>query len=236
MSDIANVDTSGCAAPAVLRFNEVNANISGGCDLIELRVIQGGQLDGYHLMERTDPLVVLPPITVNTNDYIVLHLNGNSTNCSPGGAVAEYISPSGLPRATYGTTYDTAWDFYLADQNLTFTDNVLTMFGNDSAIVDAVLLSDALTGSAAADSETQAELVRAAGQWLKADGTAATSGFFVDDNFSANAVQGLGSTGTSASGDSIQRIDDDDTNKMGDWTSANEAPTWGANNAGQSNL
>jgi hypothetical protein len=37
---------------AIVEINEFNANISGGCDLIELRVITGGSMAGYLLQQR----------------------------------------------------------------------------------------------------------------------------------------------------------------------------------------
>ncbi|HWU87701.1 MAG TPA: Ig-like domain-containing protein, partial [Kofleriaceae bacterium] len=42
----------GFVTPAVVRINEVNANITGGCDLIELRVVSGGSMTGFKIQER----------------------------------------------------------------------------------------------------------------------------------------------------------------------------------------
>jgi hypothetical protein len=104
--------------------------------------------------------------------------------------------------------------------------------------MDAVLLADAATGSAAAASESAAEDCRLEDQWRPSDGSDISPGgsdmadFFVDDAFCANAVLDLDATGSDASGESLQRDDDDDTDVLGDWTQA--ASSFGTLNAGQS--
>ena len=83
----------GFVTPAVLRINEVNANITLGCDLIELRVVTGGTLLNLRLTERTGIIgelnQVFPAAVVPTNAIIVVHLNSGNATCNPGGATAE---------------------------------------------------------------------------------------------------------------------------------------------------
>ena len=58
---------------------------------------------------------------------------------------------------------------------------------------------------------------------------------YVDTVFRTNAVDDLNLTGTTASGTSIQRVDDTDDDDKADWTTgAGAASSWGAANAGQS--
>ena len=110
-------------------------------------------------------------------------------------------------------------------------DNVLWVTDSLNAVVDAVLLANGLTGLAAADSETAAETVRVANKWTLPNGTLPAMGFYVDDNFRTNAVQGLGTTGTAAGGDSIQRGTNVDSDNLNGW--ATGVSTFGVINVGQ---
>jgi len=99
-----------------------------------------------------------------------------------------------------------------------------------------VLVADAPSGTAAAASETAAAIVAAATQWTMVGGGIPVGGF-VDDAFRIHAVLDLNATGTAASGTSIQRTDNTDSNDLNGWTTgAGVASTWGLNNAGQTNL
>ncbi len=216
---------------AVLRINELNANIAGGCDLIELRVVSGGSMNGFKLLERDlGTLVTFTNFTVATNDLIVVHLNGPFATCNPGTGTQETTAKNQQAAATFTANYDTAWDWYSSDTGLTATDNVITLYDATNTIVDAVFVANAPTGTAAAGTETQAALVAAANQWQQVGG-GIPSGGFIDDTFRANAALDLDATGTAASGESIRRIDDTDDNDMADW--AQGASSFGAINPGQ---
>ncbi|NUP04743.1 MAG: hypothetical protein HOW73_01640 [Polyangiaceae bacterium] len=226
---------SGFVTPAVLQINEINANITGGCDLIELRVVSAGVATGFTLTERTgntanDELTTaFPALTVAANDIILVHILGQGA-CNPGGSTNETTSKNQQPAATFTANVDTAWDLYATDNGLTNTDNVLIIRDGLGSIQDAVLLSDDATGTSAVASETAAEQARAAGQWLLANGTPAAMNFFVDDDFSANAALDLNGTATTRAGNSIVR-GTADTHTKNDWSVA--ASTWGALNPGQ---
>ena len=217
---------------AVVRINEVNANITNGttaCDLIELRVVSGGSMTGYRLQERdTATLVTFPTFTVATNDLIVVHM-ANGAVCNPGTAANETTAPNQQPQAMFSTNFDGAYDFYSSDTGLTFTDNVFTLYNNLGTIIDAVFLSDDPAGiSTATATETQAAAVGAANQWSPMLAT------YLDTVFRTNAADDLNATGATAAGSSIQRIDNTDDNDKADWsTGAGPASTWGALNAGQ---
>jgi hypothetical protein len=230
-----------CADPppkARLRFNEVNAHISGGCDLIELRVTQAGTLSGYSIKERTKTILTFGDLTVNTNDYIIVHAMGSGCNASA--SPNESSAKAEAPRSTHAQNYDTAYDWYAtssysssASTGLTDTDNVFTLLDDTGTILDALLASDDETGNAAGDSESAAAAVVAQNQWTRIDGSVPAGGF-VDAEFSVAAAQDLNATGTAVDGESIQRNGNQDANHRGDWTQA--ASSWGANNAGQSDL
>ncbi|MBA3540055.1 MAG: Ig-like domain-containing protein [Deltaproteobacteria bacterium] len=231
---------SGYAAPAVVRINEINANITGGCDLIELRVIGAGSMNGFKITERagsaaTDLNFDFPAFVVQKNDLIVVHVNSGFVNCNPGAATSETLSTIQQPAVTYAANYDTAFDIYVADAGLVATDNVITVFAT-STIMDGVLVHqndvDPLT---AAGSETAAATLAAANQWQMVGGGTPVGGF-LDADFQAHAVFDLDATGTTAAGTSIQRNDNDDVNDKADWNAANTASTWGVLNVGQTTL
>jgi hypothetical protein len=223
---------TGFVTPATVIINELNANVTGGCDLVELRVTSSGSMTGFKLYERTAAVFTFPAFTVTTNDIIVVHFNSGSATCNPNGATQETLSTTGEPLATYARNYDTAYDFWIADAGLTATDNVITLYDAAAVIHDAVFVCDDPAGAtAAADTETQAAAVGAANQWLPKLAT------YVDTVFRTNAADDLNGTGTAATGTSIQRVNDTDTNAKGDWTTgAGEANTFGLLNVGQNPL
>ncbi len=223
----------GFVVPAVVRINEVNANITGGCDLIELRVVTGGTLNGFKLQERTggsgELALTFPHVIAATNDFVVVHLSSGSLTCNPNMATQETMSKTEQPALTHVGNFDTAFDFWNADTGLTATDNVFTLFDATGAIMDAVFISDdpAATATAAA-TETAAAAVGAANQWDPALAT------YIDAVFRMHAADDLNGTGTTALGNSIQRLDNTDDNNKADWTTGGgAASTWGALNAGQ---
>lgn len=232
----------GFVTPAVVKINEFNALVAGGCDLIELRVTSGGAISGFRLTERiggTGELsFTFPTLILQTNDIVVVHINSASATCNPGTATQETTGPAQQPAATFGGNYDTAYDFWATDTGLTSTDNVFTLFNGAGAIVDVVLSSDAATGTAAAASETAAAAAATANQWQMVGGGIPAGGF-VDDNFSAHAVLDLDGTDTTSTGTSIQRLDDTDDNDKDDWNNATttvQAQTFGLRNVGQTAL
>lgn len=224
--------------PAFVRINEVNANIASGCDLIELRVILGGDMNGIKLTERTGSVasgemsLTFPAMKVAKNEFIVVHLNGNSATCNPGGATQETTGVAQQPGSTFGANFDAAYDFHSPDTGLTNTDNVLTVFNATGVITEALFVSDDPSGNTTtAASETAAAAVGAANQWSPKLDT------YIDTVFRTNAADDLNATGTARTGTSIQRLDDSDTNSKSDWTSgAGVTSTWGALNPGQSPL
>jgi hypothetical protein len=224
---------AGSVPPAVVRINELNANISGSCDLIELRVASGGVMTGYRIQERTggsgELSMTFPTFTVQTNDFIVVHLNSGSLTCNLSGATQETTAPNQQPALTFLGNFDSAYDFWNNDNGLTATDNVITLFDATGAILDAVFVSDDPAGATtAAATEAAAAVVGAAGQWDPALPE------YLDTVFRTNAVDDLNATGTGSLGNSIQRLDNTDDNNKADWTTGGgAAQTWGALNAGQ---
>lgn len=217
---------------AALRINELNANIGGGCDLVELRVTSGGSMNGIQVWERTASVLTFSDFTVQKNDIIIIHFNANSVSCNPNGATNETTAADQQPAAMSGGNFDTAYDWHIADTGLANTTNVITVYAPGAMIMDAVFLANDTTCAAAADTETQALAVVNANQWHAVGSEPA--GGYIDDGFCANAVQDLDATGTTTFGVSIQRLSNTDANDAADWGMA--AATFGAINAGQSLL
>lgn len=223
---------------AVVRINEVNANIGSQCDLIELRVIFGGNMAGVKLTERTGTVAselsfTFPSFTVQKNAFIIVHMNSGIMTCNPApGATQELVTPLDQPSSTYVRNFDTAFDFYSTDNGLISTDNVLTVFAAEGSIIDALFVSNDPAGTLnAAATEAAAAVVGAANQWSPA--LSAYPGAL----FRMNAVSDLDATGTTVSGNSIQRLDNTDDNNIADWTTgAGATSTWGLLNVGQSPL
>lgn len=219
----------GFTQPASLVINEFNANITGSCDMIELRVKTDGSLAGFRLTDRDATTNYMFPSTlqVHKNDFVIVHFNGATAACN-GGSTDELTSPIDQPRATHAKNFDTAYDLFTTNTSgLVDTSNVFTLYDPTNTIVDAVFATD-LTSTTAAATLTQAGVVFTAGQWTPA-GTD-------DASFKTSAVNDLDQAGNSSAqtGNTLQRINDTDTNSNADWTSgAGAAPTWGTLNAGQ---
>jgi hypothetical protein len=228
-----SVQFTAIGARAILRINEVNLNISSGCDLIELRVLQGGNLAGYRLQNRGLNIIDLTGLTVQTNDYIVVHLSASSGTCNPGLAGNETSTTRDNAQNFHPNNFDHAYDWYSGSYGLARTDATLALFDQNGLILDAVLLSDDQTGTAATTSESAAENVAKVFEWTNHSNAIPLDGYY-DDSFNANAVQDLDATAYSPSGISIQRLGDTDSDDSSGWT-ANQIATWGRNNQNQVN-
>ncbi|MBX3161901.1 MAG: Ig-like domain-containing protein [Deltaproteobacteria bacterium] len=224
---------------AKVRINEVNANIASSCDMIELRVIESGSMANFTIKERLglagqqELNFTFPAgFNVQKNDFVIVHTNGIAATCNPAGATQEVTTKTDQPRAMFGNNFDSAYDFWANDNGLTATDNVFTLFDAQGAIMDAVFVSNDPNATATANNtKNAAALVGMANQWDPALAS------YSDTVFRVNAADNLGATATNQAGNSIQRVNDQDTNSKADWTTgAGAASTWGALNPGQAAL
>ena len=225
-------DASSDNLGAELVINELNATIDDGCDLVELVVTKAGQLQSIVLKERKSIVFEGGASELNADAYILIHFNGGSPLCNPVASGSEMTSLDEFPGATYAGNFDTAFDVYVDDSGLVATDNVLSLYRVDGTMMDAVFVSDDPTGTAAADTESQAFVVAEQGQWTTTTNQVPVGGF-VDELFNMHAVHDLNATSSDRSGQSLQRKQGViDTNHRGDWFSADELPeaTWGQPN------
>ncbi len=96
---------------AVLRLSEVGPNLDQGRDLIELRVMQTGSVEGMKLTADTTVLAVLPDVWVSAGDIIVVHLNPDKATGYDAPS-SETAGKSEYPASLHPSNYNTAWDFH----------------------------------------------------------------------------------------------------------------------------
>lgn len=228
----------GAAARARVRINEVKANIVPSCDLLELRVTQGGSLEGVRVTEQGATTHTFGPLMVATDDLIVLHFNSFSTQCNPGRSPSETQAANERPRVVYGANFDTAYDIHVAPVGLDVAPQTIAVFDHRDRMLDIVLVTTTLNlpdGS----SEQEAALAAEAGEWRAQDGSVPPGGFR-GATFRDHAAAGLEVdqvtvvNGWSALDGkaSVQRSSNADENHSGDWTTAPH--TFGVLNPGQS--
>ncbi len=234
----------GFSAPtprARVRINELKANIVPSCDLLELRVTEGGTLNDVRITEKGATIYTFRNLQVETNDIVVIHFNGFSTQCNPGRSPNETQAASQHPRVVFGANFDTAYDIYLSAVGLETTPHTIGAHDYLGRLLDIVLVTGSLAFAPDTESEDEAALAAEAGEWRTQNGSV-PSGGFRGDTFSAHAAEGLHVgevsivTGWSAldGQPSVQRSSNADSNHRGDWTTAPHS--FGLLNAGQSPL
>ncbi len=158
------------APPAVVELNELEPALTDNHDLIELRVVSGGTVDGITIEQAgfnaAIVLATLPDVVVATDDLIVVHLNPLSGPGSP--TTSETSGKAELPAATYLTNYDGAWDFLGSPSGIAFGTRVLQVRDAAGHLVDALpAFKQVYNPPAGFIAALQA--VQAAGLWLPAD-------------------------------------------------------------------
>ncbi len=213
--------TAGSQQLATLLINEVNPNISGGKDLVELLATTAGSINGVTLQQDVAApvtLATLPNVTVAAGDLIVIHLAPDTTT----------TETSTKGDCTDGGCYAGAWDVNGGITGITFSNRVLRLVAPDNSVADAVPFAKVSTTSPSGyPADLQA--IQAAGQWLPADcGGALCS--YASTPLASDATISVDWTtaGPSAIGTSVQRKSGAATRTSADWTPA--AQTFGLNN------
>jgi hypothetical protein len=226
---------------ARLRVNEVKANIVPSCDLLELRAVQGGSLEGVRVTEQGATVHTFGSLLVATNDIVVVHFNSFSAQCNPGRSPSETTSVNQRPRVVFGANFDTAYDIYAAGPGLEIAPHTIAVYDQNGGMVDIVLVTDGSGVAPDAESEREAEDAADAGEWRPQSGSVPPGGFR-GATFREHAAPGLESDQVTvvngwsalAGQDSVQRSGNADSNHKGDWVTAPN--TFGLPNAGQSPL
>jgi hypothetical protein len=194
------------AGVAILKLNEVNPNITGSVDLIELRAATAGSTNGITVeQDITSKLVLatLPAITVQAGDLIVVHLT------PPVGVVNETSSKTSCANAA---CYSGAWDVVGTTNGITYSGRVLVVRSPNSVILDGAAFYRAGSASPAGfPAELQA--LQAANQWLPANCGGPCNTVPLAEGISAD----WNGVGTVATGASVARKANADTDKAADW-------------------
>ncbi len=230
VSSTANTATfRGYRTPAVLRITEVQPNMTGNTDLVELVAITGGTVDGFVLqqdMTASTPVVTLatfPNATVATGDFIVVHM------VPPAGYASETTAKDQFPQSGTAINYDTAWDFAGGTTAITFSSRVLVVRDAVGNIQDGAAFART-SGTPPGAFPGNLQALQAAGHWLPVDCGGAPCSFTSTPTalqVSADWTSVPASNVTPAS-NTIRRVSASDTNTKDDW--AVGAPSWGAPN------
>lgn len=119
----------GFQAPAVLRINEIAPNVASGRDLLELYVVQGGNISNFTIVRDTTTLTALPAVAVATGDIIVVHFNPD-TNSGFDAPSSETSSKTQFRSATYASNYDNAWDIHGGTLGFLYNTNSVVLVNN----------------------------------------------------------------------------------------------------------
>lgn len=195
------------AGVAILKINEVNPNITSSLDLIELRASVGGAIAGITLEQDLTTKVVLatlPAITVAAGDLIVVHLT------PPVGVTDETATKATCVNAA---CYSGAWDVRGGTTGITYSGRLLVLRAPNSTILDGVAFYRMGTASPGTFfGELMA--LQGAGAWLPAN----CGGNPCNTNLLAESISAdWNGTGTAATGASVARKANVDTDKAADW-------------------
>ncbi|HEX7604117.1 MAG TPA: hypothetical protein VF316_21010 [Polyangiaceae bacterium] len=195
------------AGVAILQVNEVNPNITGSLDLIELRVTSGGSTLGITVEQDITTKVVLatlPAITVATGDFIVVHDNP---------AVAITNETTTKATCVAAACYAGAWDVRGGATALTYSGRLVVVRAPNSTIMDGVAFYKKGSTSPAAF-HTEVTALQTANEWLPAD----CGGVACSTNALAEAISAdWAACAVTAGGVSVARKGNADTNKAADW-------------------
>jgi hypothetical protein len=199
----------GFLVPAVLRLNELNPNIGSSLDLIELRVVTGGNILGItveeNLVSSKVTLATLPALQVAVNDLVVVHLN-------PAVTTTNETTTKGDCVAAAPNCYPNAWDVRGGANGMTYNGRVIVVrSANAGALQDGISWYNSNTAPAGQwFAETNA--LAAALQWVDCGGVACA------DNTAAIGISvDMYTSGTAATGNSVRRVSNTDTNAKADW-------------------
>jgi len=212
---------------AVLLLNEVNANVAGSQDLVELRVLSSGNAAGISLVQNPGPggtsvvLATLADVPVAAGDLIVIHL------APIAGPISETTSKADCTFSP-PQCYSNAWDVQGGATGITYSDRVLAVLDAAGNVMDAAAfaLPAVVVPSTFPDAVAY---IQSLGQWLPADcsGSPCTASSIPSVVQISADWTGLGNSATT--GNSIARSGSAvDTNQAADWRVG--ANTFGAGN------
>ena len=215
---------TGYKANALLLINEVNHIVKDGCDLVELLVTQGGSMKDITVNYRGSNKLTFTDFTVKKDDLIVVHFDAGDAKCNTAGIGNETKSINEIPKASEGTNYDTAYDWYTTSSGPASTSGTLSLKDAGGNYIDAMMFNSA-GGTPAGSSIAAAGPLATSKQWGDTAGMYPAS--YDATSFAANAVDDH----TDAA-KSMQRKSKTDNNNKNDWD-ATQNMSMGSLNPGQ---
>ncbi|WP_426753939.1 Ig-like domain-containing protein [Myxococcus sp. Y35] len=227
----------GYRVPALLVINEVNPNITTGVsatnnrDLIELKAVTGGAIEGITLTEEASSvsrLATLPDVTVAAGDLIVIHFRPNSAELAAGNDMLA------KDEKTYETFYPGAWDVVTGtSSHPTFNDRLLRIANPQGETQDVVAFSHkSMTTTRPAAYPVVLQAAQAEGHWSPVDcrGETATPVACTYDSAPLTALDVSVDWGVvDANTKSVFRYSGADTHSVADWAAA-ETSSFGEEN------
>jgi len=212
---------------ATMIINEINANITGGFDLVEILVTGAGTVNGINLIQdgsALETIATFPAVTVAVGDFIVVHANGaTAAGAAPG---SETLAKNQHLAGAFSANYDNAWDFHGGTIGLTFSNRVLRLEAPGMVILDTVPV--VLTGQTTAAFPADLQAAQALNNWLPANCGGALCTYATTPTAVEISVDYVGS-GNGATGNSVQRKLGLNTKQRSDWAAA-AAQTFGVAN------
>jgi hypothetical protein len=201
---------------AALQLNELNPNITGSLDLVELLALTSGNINGITLEQdiaSKTVLATMPSLAVTQGDFIVVHL----------GATTASTETTTKGDCTDTSCYSGAWDVKGGTTGITYSGRVIVVRApSNGAIQDTAPFYQ---GTVPASFSGDVMSIQGLGAWLPAD----CSGNPCNTNTLAETVSvSWGSCGSSATGNSVARKANADTSYAADW--AVGAQSFGATN------
>ncbi|NUO47424.1 MAG: hypothetical protein HOV80_01065 [Polyangiaceae bacterium] len=219
---------SGFVSAANLVINEINPNITGSTDLVELLVTGAGSTNGITLLQdgtNVETIATLPDVNVAAGDLIVIHITpAAATGAAPS---SELTSKTQFANASFSANYDNAWDFHGGTTGLTNNNRVIRLEAPGGVVLDAVPFA-ITSGTPPAAFPGDLQALQAAGFWLPANCGGAPCDYVSTPTAIGVSVLYTG-VGNSATTNSVQRKLGFDTMQASDWNAA-AAQTWGQPN------
>jgi hypothetical protein len=199
---------AGFQSVATLQINEVNPNLGGSTDLVELLAVSGGTISGATLVQDVaTPIVLatLPNLNVATGDLIVVHMTP-ATNM-----ITTETTTKG--DCTAAACYPGAWDIAGNAAGIPFTNHTLSVKSPQGAYQDAAVFIHGGSMNAAYPGDVTA--FQMAGQWLPADCGGAACSYTSNPTVIAISVDWTNVAANT--GSSVARKANADTNLAADW-------------------
>lgn len=208
---------SGFTAPAILRLNELNPNVTTGKqDLLELIAVTAGSTGGIQIQQNivasTVAIATLPNIQVAAGDLIVVHINDLTTDGGPGFPSETTDKNSCVAMECYPNAWDVI-DTKLSNKDLTTSAKVLVIKTPTGGYTDGlawVLPSATLSGTY----YNEVNALIDAGMWANC-GPNAYCG--TDNDAAIQASANATGIGTTTGGNTLGRTSATDTNSAADW-------------------